>query len=460
MKRTAIVSIAIMVSLLITACGGSPSAGISGSANRNVSAPPAASGGKQDVGKLGRNFSASIEETVLLDDMGVKITAKDLSYTNYSAELQILMENNSDQDLKFLSETLAYSLNSVNGYMMPIGYVAEDIASGMSSAKTVSISFDELSMYGIQDIADITMGFEIQSGNEAYLKTGPLEIRTSAADSYDYSKDTFAEVMDGAALPSAYGFSIDFRGSEKLLEDYGLKISNQYVITNKDGEKNLFMEVVNDSENNLHIVSADVCVNGMNVSSGTWDSESISAGKRGLLTLELDRLISKGTLELLGMKKYTDCSMMLKVVDEEMNAIGSKEVAVSFDGTSSPDKFAGEIVYERNGYTFQTVGLMEDPFEYSDDVHALVLMKNTSGQEVYVSTMFNDVYANKTKVSDITYGRTVKDGGYALIDISLTGYDLKEKGLDASTITEVSTKFDISDGNYNTYDEPEVTLTF
>lgn len=455
MKRITVICIAILVSLLIASCGGT-----AGNDKASGSAPAASSGGKQGAGELGRNFSASIEETVLLDDIGVKITAKDLSYTNHSAELQILLENNSDQDLKFLSETLAYSLNSVNGYMMPIGYVAEDIASGMSATKTISISFDELSMYGISDIADITMGFVIQSGNEEYLKTGLLEIRTSAADGYDYSKDTFAEAMDGTALPSVYGFSVDYRGSEKLLEEYGLTIEKQYVITNKDGEKNLFMEVVNDSENNLYVASADVCVNGMSVSSGTWDSESISAGKRGVLTLEFDKLISKGMLELLRMKKYTDCSMVLKIVDEKMNTLGTKEVAVPFDGTSLPDKHSGAVVYDKNGYTFQTVGLMEDPSEYSDDVHALVLMKNTSGQEVYVSTMFNDVYANKTKVSDITYGRTVKDGGYALIDISLTGNDLQTNGLDVTTITEVSTKFDISDGNYHTYDEPEVTLTF
>lgn len=459
MKKTAVLGVAIAVSFLLAACGGAPAAGGSGNATGGGT-PAAAPEAGHSVDELGRIFSAAIEETVLFDDQGVKITAKELSYTDYSAELQLLLENNSDRDLTFLSNTIGYAVNSVNGYMMPIGYLSEDIAAGMSAAQTVTMELDMLSMYGILDIADVSLGFEIKAGDEDYLKTGPLEVKTFAAAGYDYSKDTFKEAMDGMILPAAYGFSVDYRGTDTLLDENGVTIGCEYVITNKDGEKKLFLEAVNNSDQNLYVSSEDVSVNGMNVSSGTWSSEFIVAGKRALMTLDLDRLLSTEAMDLLGMKKYTDCSMLLEVLDENWNVLGSKEAAIAFDGTSSPDGFAGDVVYDSNGYTFQTVGLAPDSYDFSDDVHVLALMKNTSGQAVYVSTGFGDVYVNKMKVMDITYGRSVKDGGYALIDISLTGYDLEDNGLDISTITEVTAEFQIGDGNYHYYDEPTITMTF
>ncbi len=51
-------------------------------------------------------FSATINETVLVDEKDVKITATELTYTEYSAELELLIENNSNKDLSFYSGSL------------------------------------------------------------------------------------------------------------------------------------------------------------------------------------------------------------------------------------------------------------------------------------------------------------------------------------------------------------------
>ena len=60
--------------------------------------------------------SATIEETVLVDEGGVKITATGLTYTNYSVDLALTIENNSGKNLSFVTGSLGYSCNSVNGY--------------------------------------------------------------------------------------------------------------------------------------------------------------------------------------------------------------------------------------------------------------------------------------------------------------------------------------------------------
>ena len=74
-----------------------------------------------EVDPLEFKKTATIDETVLVDENGVKITAKELVYGNYAVELTLIIENNSDKDLSFIANSIGYSCNSINGYMVPEG---------------------------------------------------------------------------------------------------------------------------------------------------------------------------------------------------------------------------------------------------------------------------------------------------------------------------------------------------
>ena len=67
------------------------------------------------------NVDATLEETVMVDEGGVKITATGLTYTDYSVDLDLTIENNSGKTLSFVSGSLGYSCNSINGYMVNDG---------------------------------------------------------------------------------------------------------------------------------------------------------------------------------------------------------------------------------------------------------------------------------------------------------------------------------------------------
>ena len=57
--------------------------------------------------------SASIEEAVILDQNGIKVTAKNLEDSLYGPSVTLLIENDSGQDLTFQARNV-----SVNGYMV------------------------------------------------------------------------------------------------------------------------------------------------------------------------------------------------------------------------------------------------------------------------------------------------------------------------------------------------------
>ena len=176
--------------------------------------------------------TASIEETILYNSDDILITATELGYTDYSADISVVIENNSEKDLTFISNSIGYSCNSVNGYMIADGYINSSVAAGKKANETLSLSYDMLRLYGIFEIADIEIGFDISDDEYNHIYTGPCQIRTSIADQYDYQRQSYREtVVD--ELKDAYG--IQSVGTVTLTMEFenqeGEKIGDPAMIT-------------------------------------------------------------------------------------------------------------------------------------------------------------------------------------------------------------------------------------
>ena len=206
--------------------------------------------------------TASIEETILYNSDDILITATELGYTDYSADISVVIENNSEKDLTFISNSIGYSCNSVNGYMIADGYINSSVAAGKKANETLSLSYDMLRLYGIFEIADIEIGFDISDDEYNHIYTGPCQIRTSIADQYDYQRQSYREtVVD--ELKDAYG--IQSVGTVTLTMEFenqeGEKIGDPAMITvenpNAVSEFSQEGEEVYNSES-IRIVMKDV----------------------------------------------------------------------------------------------------------------------------------------------------------------------------------------------------------
>ena len=67
--------------------------------------------------------------------------------------------------------------------MVPEGYLNCDVAAGKKANDTISIGYDTLMLYGIYEIADIEIGFDISDDDYNHTYTGPRTIQTTAVDS-------------------------------------------------------------------------------------------------------------------------------------------------------------------------------------------------------------------------------------------------------------------------------------
>lgn len=177
MRKKLLPVIACSVVLVLTACG-MPQNKNAGERNRNDDRQSVEMV-TEEAGFEEFQKTASIEETVLFESDDILITATGLEYTEYSADITIVIENNSDKDLTFISNSIGYSCNSVNGYMIQDGYINSGVPAGKKANKTLSFSYDMLRLYGIFEIADVEIGFDISDNDYNHVYTGPCYIRTS-----------------------------------------------------------------------------------------------------------------------------------------------------------------------------------------------------------------------------------------------------------------------------------------
>lgn len=454
MKKILTIVLTFVVLIVLAACG-----------SKSPSSTDLPTSSKEEVTEskptVKDSFKGSIEEVVLVDESGVKITAKKLEYSSWNATLSLSLENNTDKELSFHAGSVGYSVNSVNGYMVSDGYLWEAVAPGMTANEKMNFSLDELRVYGITDIADLGVGFSISDDDyNEVLVTGPIHIKTSSADSYDLSKDTFKETMKDGGILKQLNASEVYAAEDALFNESGFKCLYQEIVENKDGEKTLFMEVENTSSEDVFFTTSNVLLNGVTASSGIWSSDYVEAGKRAVLDITMDSVMDKNEAEAYGITEFKEIAFDLAVRNSDSSVLMNKHIDIPFNGTGASIDDSGDVLYDANGIKLISKGLKEDSSKYSDDLHFLIMIKNDSGQEIYVSTDFGDTYVNKTKVSDITFGETVASGQTAILDMELMVRSLKENGLTIDNITSISTKLVIRDEYFSEIDTAAIEASF
>lgn len=185
---------------------------------------------------------AEISETVLVDEAGVKITAKSLSDGSFfGPELKILIENNSGTDLTFQCRN-----SSVNGYMVET-MMSADVANGKKASDSITFMDSGLELAGIKDIADMEFSFHIFTTDDwdTYLDTDLIQLKTSIADTYTYEFDD-----SGDLACDTNGIKIVVKG---LSEDSSIFGPSVVVYIENSSTQNVTVQVRNVSINGFMV---------------------------------------------------------------------------------------------------------------------------------------------------------------------------------------------------------------
>lgn len=251
--------------------------------------------GDSSTGETQSSFDVStkeqgitIAETVLLDEAGVKITAKELREEGYfGPEILLLIENNSSKDLAFQCRD-----SSINGYMAK-GMLFANVPAGENVETTLSFNNHDLSICKIKTIGDMEFSFHIYDSNtgEVYLDTPQIELKTSAG--YIYNK-----VYDdrGKIAYNQNGVKIVV---EELREDHST-LGPSIVIS-----------IENNSDRDIIVRPADTLLN--SIKANGRSSTEVIAGKRAVDTIAF--LTTE--LEEVGITKIKTADLSFRIIDAD-----------------------------------------------------------------------------------------------------------------------------------------------
>ncbi len=408
--------------------------------------------------KVGFKSDATIEETVLVDKDGIKVVAKELTYTKYEAKLELAIENNGDTDISLMSGTLGYSCNSVNGVMFSGGYFNCDVKAGKKAKESLKFSYKELQMYGINEIADIELGIYSSPGGLDYTYYPVAQIKTSAADSYSYDNSSYRNAFTSSAMQSANNYKVVYAAEDKLYDVDDVSIVSETLIENSDGDPTLIIEAYNDSAYQSRISVSDICINGLLVSSGRWTSDLINPGKTAFIDIDLASVFDKSYWEMFGFNEVKNIKLGIGQSDfEGKNESTPAEIEIPIVAGSSTADTSGTVAYDEGGVRVIYKGITGGRYDFDKDLYVMMLVENNSGHKIYIDE--DNVSINGYMADTMAFSTDIEDGNCAIWKMEIYERSLEDCEVkNASDIKEIEFTIVVRDQNWSNKKEGEVVI--
>lgn len=182
--------------------------------------------------------SCTIEETVLYDKDGVKITAKEIVADETMGDgLKLMIENNTDKDIDVICEKLI-----VNNFMIS-NLFGTSITAGNKSNNTLNLLDSDIRAAGIDVIGQIEVSFTIRDTKtyEVLAMTEMATLKTSMFDEMDTTPDDVGV---------------------ELWNENGVRIMGRYVNENSYWGAAVLLYLENTSGKSIDVICDSMSING------------------------------------------------------------------------------------------------------------------------------------------------------------------------------------------------------
>lgn len=203
----------------------------------------------------------TIEEQVLLEQDGIKITAKGITEDSIWGEgIELLIENDSDKNISVGCNALI-----VNDYMIS-DLFAQTVATGKKANEVMYMSSSELEAAGITNIGKIEIYFHVYD-DDSYDKLFDSDCITILTSQY--------ENMDTTPVDEG----------QELYNQDGIRIVGKYVDENSFWGTAVLLYMENTTNQNVGISCDNMSINGFMVT--PYFSSTIYAGKKAVSPIHI-----------------------------------------------------------------------------------------------------------------------------------------------------------------------------
>ena len=413
---------------------------------------------KPEQNKSGFKQDATIDETVLIDEEGIKVIAKELKYSKYNASLELTLENNSDKDITIMSGTLGYSCNSVNGIMYSGGYFNCDVKAGKKAKESVSFKYDDLLLYGIDEIAEIELGIYSSPGEFDYTYYPVSQIKTSAAGSDNYDTSAARKALNSSEKMSDKGYTVKYFAEDTLYDVDDVSIISETLFENRDGDSMLLVEAVNNSAYQSRISINSIAINGVTVCSSRWTSELINPGKTAFIDIDLASVFEKQYWDIFGISEIKSIKLGIGQSDREgKNESKPETILIPVSRSDISADTSGTVAYDQGGVRVIYKGIAGGRYDFDKDLYMMMLVENTSGKKIYIDE--ENMSINGFMVDTMAFSTDVEDGDCVIWKVEIYESSLEDCDVKAaSDIEEIEFTVEIRDEHWSNKKEGEVSL--
>ena len=226
----------------------------------------------------------SIEEQILFESDGVRVTAKEISEGWAGPELKVLIENDSDTKVTVSLDEIA-----VNDYMVS-AWLYEDVDAGKKSNATFTIWSSTLADAGIDNIGKIDFYFEVINSDtyNVIYKSDEIEVKTSLYDEMD-------EEINGVG--------------EELVNQNGIRIVGKGVSDDSIWGSGVILYVENNTDEDILVTADDLSINGYMIDAYLYSV--VKPGKKAIDTI----IFSSTDLEENDIESIDEISLSLDISD-------------------------------------------------------------------------------------------------------------------------------------------------
>lgn len=256
MKRSQVLAIVMAVCLFMSFALGSSST--STDTTKAITGTGAAGEKESDeveVTTKAKPATPTIEEAVVFEEDGIKITAKEYTSDSIWGDgIKFLIENDTDKNIMVGCTALI-----VNNYMIS-DLFATEVAAGKKTNETMTLSSTQLKAAGIDVIGQVEIYFHIYDSDtyDTIKDTDCILIKTSLYDQMDTKADDSGEV---------------------LYDEGGIRIIGKYVNDSDFWGAAVLLYIENNSDKNVVIHADNVSINGFTFDSAIFSS-TVYAGKK------------------------------------------------------------------------------------------------------------------------------------------------------------------------------------
>ena len=232
--------------------------------------------------------SPTVEETVLVDESGVKITATGIEYGNYKAELGLKIENTTDTEIDIGGN----GAMTVNNFTIP-AWISYNVPANEELEDAINIDLDELKLRGVYEIANMGLHLTIESIDADHhfndLLDTNVNIPTSIADTYVADDMSYQNSITDPQTADQYGYEVLNWSTDTVFDQYGVQFTSVALLKNSDDERYMLIEIVNTNDTAIVVSLRNMNISGKNIVDGTISGVDIFEQSRGVITIKLDR---------------------------------------------------------------------------------------------------------------------------------------------------------------------------